>query len=338
MPSDLHSEVLAFSKEHKKAYAAIRRAIQRYGKIAIFRHIKPDYDAQGSQMGLYTFLKDNFPHKDIKFVGDNHVSFTPRLFPPTQSVPEEWFKKGDFLAIVCDVGDPDRIADRRFQHARYKAKFDHHPCKVEIAKRATVCDLEAASAAEIVADFCLTYKGTFLSKEAASYFYIGIVGDSGRFLYSSTSRHTFGVAEELLKRGIEISKIYQKMYEKNIDSLKSQAYVLSHFQLTPHGVSYYLLPKDVQDALHITTEQGKENVNMFSNIAGIHAWCSITEDPNPREPCWRISIRSKGKDISGVASKWGGGGHKQASGAKIDDLSQLDAFLKDLDDLFIDEK
>ena len=75
---------------------------------------------------------------------------------------------------------------------------------------------------------------------------------------------------------------------------------------------------------------------MFSNIAGINAWCSITQDDSPKEPCWRISIRSKGKDISGVANKWGGGGHKQASGAKIDTIDQLDAFIKDLDDLFVE--
>ena len=72
---------------------------------------------------------------------------------------------------------------------------------------------------------------------------------------------------------------------------------------------------------------------MFSNIEEIGIWCSISEDNDPKEPCWRISIRSKKLDISKVANKWGGGGHAQASGAKIKDLSELDAFIKDLDDL-----
>ena len=75
---------------------------------------------------------------------------------------------------------------------------------------------------------------------------------------------------------------------------------------------------------------------MFSNIAGINAWCSITEDPNPKDYCWRISIRSKEKDISGVANKYEGGGHAQASGAKIKDLTKLDEFIADLDALFIE--
>jgi len=327
--------IVEYGKTRKKTYKKIYKAIERYDRIVVFRHIKPDFDAMGTQMGVYTFLKDNFPNKEIHYVGDNHVSFTPRLFPPTEELPNEFFKGGNFLAIVVDVGDPDRIADPRFQHARYKVKIDHHPCKEEIAKRATVCDLNMAAASELACDILLNWKGKTISKEAASYFYIGIVGDSGRFQYSDTSAHTFAVAQELLKTGINISEIYQKMYEKTINSLKVTAYILNHFNVSAHGIAYYLLPCDVQNELHITTELGKENVNLFANIKDVNAWCSITEDPSPKEPCWRISIRSKAKDISQVATKWGGGGHAQASGAKIKDLTELETFIKDLDDLFL---
>ena len=90
MSSNLHPEVLSFGKAHKKEYAAIRRAILRYNKIAVFRHIKPDFDAMGSQMGLVTWLKDNFPEKEVRFLGDNHVTFTPRLFPETENLPNDW--------------------------------------------------------------------------------------------------------------------------------------------------------------------------------------------------------------------------------------------------------
>ncbi|HAS56542.1 MAG TPA: hypothetical protein DD377_02910 [Firmicutes bacterium] len=333
MKNVLNPEITAYYKNHKKVYNSIYKAIERYDRIVIFRHIKPDFDAMGTQMGLYTFLKDNYPDKEIHFVGDNHVSFTPRLFPVTENLNNEWFKGGNFLAIIVDVGDHERIADPRYKHAKYKIKIDHHPCKKEIA-RASLLDTNSASASELAADVCLNFKNKFISKEAARYFYIGIVGDSGRFLYSSTSTHTFAVAEELIKKGISIKDIYLQMYEKTIDSLKSQAYVLSNFKLSPHGVAYYLLPVDVQKELKITPEQGKENVNMFSNIEGINAWCSITEDPNPKDYCWRISIRSKEKDISKIANKYEGGGHAQASGAKIKDLSKLDEFINDLDALF----
>lgn len=335
MKPSLNPEIKSYYKNNRKIYNSIYRAIERYDRIVIFRHIKPDFDAMGTQMGLYTFIKDNFPNKEVHFVGDDHVSFTPRLFPETEKLSNEWFKGGNFLAIICDVGDHERIADPRYKSAKYKVKIDHHPCKKEIAK-ASMLDTSAASASELAADICLNYRGKFISKEAARYFYIGIVGDSGRFMFSSTSTHTFAVAEELMKKGIDIHSIYLEMYEKGIDSLKSQAYVLSNFKLSPHGVAYYVLPVDIQKELNITPELGKENVNMFSNIRGINAWCSITEDPNPKDYCWRISIRSKEKDISLVANKYEGGGHKQASGAKIKDLTKLDEFIADLDALFIE--
>ncbi|MEE3442781.1 MAG: bifunctional oligoribonuclease/PAP phosphatase NrnA, partial [Candidatus Enteromonas sp.] len=273
----MNPEIKKYGEQFKTQYAKIRAAIKHYDKIVVYRHIKPDFDAMGTQMGLVTFLKDNFPNKEIHFVGDNHVSFTPRLFPETERLNDEFYKGKNCLSIICDVGDHERIADPRYVNARTIVKFDHHPFKSEIAK-VSVLDLEAASAAEIVADFCLNWKGMKMSPEAASYFYTGIVGDSGRFLYSSTSPHTFAVAETLIGCGISITSIYQKMYEKTIHSLEIQAYVLTHFHVSPHGVSYYLLPTEVQNELGITSEQGKENVNMFSNIAGINAWCSITQD------------------------------------------------------------
>ena len=334
--SKLDPIIAEYGKAHKKEFHQIYRAIERYEKIVVFRHLKPDYDAMGTQMGMVTFLKDNFPEKEIHFVGDNHVTFTPRIFPETENLPESWFRENKFLAIIVDVGDAERVADPRFKHASYKIKIDHHPCKKEIAK-AKVCDLDMAAAAELAVDILLNWKGKTISKEAAYWFYIGIVGDSGRFLFSSTSPHTFSVAQALLATGIELPPLYQRMYEKNLDSLRSLAYILSHFEVSPHGVAYYCLPKDVQDELHITPEQGKEHVNTFSNIEGINAWCSITEDPNPKDYCWRISIRSKAKDISPIAFKYEGGGHAQASGAKIKDLTVLPKFIEDLDALFIDE-
>ena len=194
---------------------------------------------------------------------------------------------------------------------------------------------DACAAAEILTDILLSFKGNYvLSKQAASYLYSGIAGDSGRFQYSSTSKATFVTASYLLEAGIDLSDVYNRMYQKKLDDLKVTAYILNHFSVSEHGVAYYVLEEKIQKELNITTERGKENVNLFSNIEGINAWCSITEDP--KDNCWRVSIRSKGKAINGVAAKWEGGGHAQASGAKINNLNQLPAFIKDLDDLFLD--
>lgn len=319
------------AKDFKHDYARTLSAIKRYDRIVIFRHIKPDYDAMGTQMGLYTWLKENFPKKEIHFVGDNHVSFTPRLFPETERLNDEFFTK-PFLAIIVDVGNKKRIADPRFKKAKFKIKIDHHP-DVEHWGNISMVNTAYCASAEFVVNMLLNFKGDYtISSEAAKYFYMGIVGDSGRFMYSSTTDHTFVIAKYLVETGIKISPIYQQMYMKKIDDLKVVAYLLNNFKVSEHGVAYYILTKNIQDELQITSERGKENVNLFANIDGINAWCSITEDTT--DHCWRISIRSKEKSINEVAQKWEGGGHAQASGAKINKIEELPLFINDLDSLF----
>lgn len=328
----LSPEIKALGKKFKTEISQIENAIRKYDRIAIFRHIMPDYDALGTQLGLYHFIKDNFPNKEVKIFGDNHVTFTPRLFPEMNRDGDSWFDK-PFLAIIVDVSNKSRIADPRFEKAEYIIKIDHHP-NVESFANVNVVDTSTAAASELVVAILLNFKHKYeISTASATNFYIGIVGDSGRFQYSSTSALTFGVASVLISKGIVLNEIYSKMYLKQIDDLAVTAYILNNYKISPKGVAYYVLDSKIQKDLKITTERGKENVNLFSNIQGINIWCSITQDEDPKEPCWRISIRSRDYVINGVATEFGGGGHAQASGAKITTLAELPKFIDALDAL-----
>lgn len=328
----LDKSIKELIKKNKKSYKQVLSMIKKYDKIVIFRHEMPDYDALGTQMGLATWLKENFKEKEIHVTGQNHVCFTPRLYPYMEEMKDAWFDNNEFLAIVVDTGNTARISDKRYQKAKNIIKIDHHPNKEPYGDIVIVND-ELASCAELVANM-LVYFNKKLSKEAAHYFYSGIAGDSGRFLYNSTSAHTFAIAQILIETGFNLSKdVYQKMYQKNIDDLKVTAYVLNDFKVSKGGVAYYVLPSDVQEKLKITTERGKENVNLFANIEGINAWCSITEDP--KEGLWRVSIRSKETPINGVAQMFEGGGHDQASGCKLHDIKDLPKLIAELDKLFI---
>ena len=328
----LDKSIKELIKKNKKSYKQVLSLIKKYDKIVIFRHEMPDYDALGTQMGLATWLKENFKEKEIHVTGQNHVCFTPRLYPYMEEMEDAWFENNEFLAIVVDTGNTARISDKRYQKAKNIIKIDHHPNKEPYGDIVIVND-ELASCAELVANM-LVYFNKKLSKEAAHYFYSGIAGDSGRFLYNSTSAHTFAIAQILIETGFNLSKdVYQKMYQKNIDDLKVTAYVLNDFKVSKGGVAYYVLPSDVQEKLKITTERGKENVNLFANIEGINAWCSITEDS--KEGLWRVSIRSKETPINGVAQMFEGGGHDQASGCKLHDIKDLPKLIAELDKLFI---
>ena len=326
------NEAKVFQKEYNQILAKIKSA----KKIAVFRHIMPDFDALGTQFGLATWIKDNFPEKEVRCFGDNHVTFTPRgLFPETDKLNDSWFDD-DFLAIIVDVGDKKRIADPRFMKAKFKIKIDHHP-KTDDIFDLVVLDTSKSAAAELVVNMLLSFKGKFVfSKQAAEYFYIAIVGDSGRFQYSSTTPHTFDIAGYLLEKGINITDIYEKMYLKTLEDLEVTKFIMNNYKIDEYGVAYYVLTNSDLDRLNITTERGKDNVNLFSNIEGVKIWCSITEDVT--EPCFRVSIRSRNYVINGVAAEFKGGGHAQASGAQIKDLSELPDLIKALDKVIIEQK
>ena len=243
--------ILKQAQKFEKEYKEILENIKKFDKIAVFRHIMPDFDALGTQFGLATWLKDNFKDKDIKILGDNHVTFTPKgLYPETDKVNDSWFND-DFLAIIVDVGDEKRIADPRFKRAKFTIKLDHHP-ETDKIFNISVVDTSLCAASELVTNMLLSFGEEYtLTKEAASYFYSAIVGDSGRFLFGSTSRHTFEISSELLARNIQIVPLYEKMYEKGIDDLKFMQFVLNNFKITPEGTAYYVLTqKDLLKRIH----------------------------------------------------------------------------------------
>ena len=326
----LNSEILKFSKKFNKQYKDIIRLIKEYDYIAIFRHVRPDFDAYACQFGLYTWIKDNFPQKEVKAFGDNHISFAGRIYPNTDKVSDTWFSH-KFLAIICDVPNRSRTSDPRYEKADKIIRIDHH-IKLEEFGHIQLVDPNCIACAEIIGNFMIkNSKKYFISKQTASYLFSGIVGDSGRFQYANTSSHTFAVSQYLVSTGFDLPHIYQEMYLKPINDLEVRKYILNNYQVTEKGVAYYILDRKALSALNLTTEQGKDNINIFSNIDGINIWMSITEDLT--ENIFRVSIRSKEIHVDLIANKYEGGGHHLAVGAKLKSLSELPNLLKDLDNL-----
>ena len=323
----IYSRTIQFEKE----IDATLEAIKKYDRIVVFRHQKPDYDAIGSQLGLVYFLKDNFPKKEVHYVGDDHVSLTGRCFPKMEVLDDAWFEK-PFLGIVLDCSVKDRIADERFAKAETLIKIDHHP-NVDPYGDIMIVDTSMAAAGELLANILLSFDGDYkIGKESATNLYKAIVGDSGRFLYESTTVHTFRICEILLATGLDLSQVYLEMYNKSLSDLEVQAYILRHYHVTKNGIAYYVLNDETLKRFNLPPERGKDNVNIFAHFDGIHAWLSVTEDVSKGE--WRVSIRSEHESIQDIAEKYNGGGHDQASGAKLKSLDELDSLLKDLDEKF----
>jgi len=141
------------------------------------------------------------------------------------------------------------------------------------------------------------------------------------------------IASKLFEIGLDLNNVYHNMYLHDENDLKVIAHILNNYKTSKHGVAYFVLTKNDLATFHITTNQGKDHVNLFHFVDGINIWCAITEDL--KENCFRVSLRSEIVPINEVATKWRGGGHKNASGAKLLSLSELNDFINDLDNLLI---
>ena len=317
-------------KENIYKYDEVIELIKKYDTIVIYRHELPDFDASGTQNGLATWLKDSFPNKKIYRLGNNFEEFTPSLFPENDEIDES--SLGDFLAIIVDTSTEKRIDNKSYQLAKNIIKFDHHP-NSETYGDINIINPELSSCSELLINFIIYHSKDYpLSKEASKFFYIGIVGDSQRFLISSTSYQTLDAASYCLKKDINfIDDVYQPMYVKSIEDFEVQKYILNNYKISKHGVAYYVLKIAELEKLNIKPEQTKKYLSTFANVKEIGIWCSITEDPDTHE--YWVSIRSKKVIISHIAKEYRGGGHDLASGANLKSLDELDEFIDKLDNL-----
>ena len=319
-----------------KAAKTLKQKIEEFDYIVIFRHQSPDFDAFGSQLGLKTWILDNYPTKTVKAVGNNHVCFTNTLYPEMDVVSDEEIASKKFLAIICDTGDTKRIDDKRYELAKYRIKFDHHPPRELYGDSNFIID-ELSSCSELITDVLThsTFKGYTLSKLSAKYLFSGIVGDSGRFQFPSTTVSTFNAAAKLLKTGIDMQKdVYQPMYLKSVKDLEVSKYLLNNYKLSEHNtVAYYFMDDEHQRLFDINVDRGKENLSFFSSFREIKIWVSFTEDVENNN--WRVSIRSRDIKVNDVAEKYRGGGHNNACGARVITKEEALNLINDLDKLTI---
>lgn len=174
------------------SFEKIVQAIKKHETIIIHRHVRPDPDALGSQGALMHVIKETYPSKNVYVVGSADPSLT---FLLEMDIIDDDVYKGA-LVIVCDTANAARIDDTRFDQGDMLIKIDHHP---DVDKYGDIryVNTTASSTSEIIYDLFLYAKnnGFNMNDEAARLIYGGIVGDTGRFLFPSTTKKTFQYAK-----------------------------------------------------------------------------------------------------------------------------------------------
>lgn len=297
--------------------------IQNYETIIIHRHVRPDPDAYGSQGGLAEIIKASYPDKKVYTVGKEETSLN---FMRRLNVIEDSVYNGA-LVIVCDTANQERICDSRYTLGEKLIKIDHHPNEDPYGDVLWV-DTNASSVSEMIYEFYLfgKDKGLKMNDEAARLLYGGIVGDTGRFLFPSTTEKTFAYAGELIHYNFSRTELYDQMYELKAHIVKLNGHILQNFELRPNGVASMILSKQVLDEFGAVPSEASLLVGTLGNVAGIKAWVFFIEE----EDQIRVRLRSKGPVINGVARKYNGGGHPLAAGASIYSWDKADEVIQEL--------
>ncbi len=298
--------------------------IKKYDRIILHRHNRPDGDAMGSQIGLKHLILENFPGKTVYMVGDEAKRFSFMEDSVMDEIPDSAYEGA--LAIVLDTSAKALISDDRYPLAEATLRFDHHIfcekiCDVEVTDTSfeSCCGLLTC-----FAESCALK----INALAATSLYTGMVTDSGRFRYDSTTAKTFHLASLLLEQPIDTNELYGQLYADDFAKVQLRAKFVLKMDFTAHKVAYIYTTLEEAKALNVETFTiSREMVNCMANIRGVDIWVNFTET----ETGVLCEIRSSKFNINPVAVKYGGGGHAKASGATVADRETAMAMLQDLD-------
>ncbi len=300
------------------------KLIETYDRIIIHRHSHPDGDALGCQIGLAQLIKDNFRGKEVYMVGDE-AKRLPFVDVKMDELPDEAYRGA--LAVILDCGSSRLICDDRYKLAEKTLRFDHHIYCEKIADL-DVVDSTYESACGLVAMFAKVC-GLKLSPASATALYMGMVTDSGRFAFDSTTARTFELAAFLLSQPIDLNTLYYNLYAEDFSEIIEKADNMHKIRFTGNNVAYIYTSREELPASDAAPIVSSGLVGLMRDIKDVFIWVNFTESDDGVH----AELRSNRYDINPIAVKYGGGGHKKASGCTVPDKATAMQLLDDLNAL-----
>ncbi len=305
-------------------FEAVLDCIKNYNTIIIHRHARPDGDAMGSQIGMKHIILENFPDKTVYMVGDSSGYLSFMKDSVMDNVDDSTYNGA--LAILLDFASPHLASDERYTLADKTARIDHH-IYCDTFTDIEVVDSSYESCCGMVTAFAVE-SGLKINAVAGEALYTGMLTDSGRFRYDSTSSRTFKLASELIDTGFDTNELYRNLYSDDFENKLLKAKFTLKIQLTENNVAYIYTTRDELGELgNNVFSISRGMVATMSDVKGVDIWVNFTES----EEGVLCELRSSRFNINPIAVKYGGGGHEKASGACVSDRNTAMQMLADLD-------
>jgi len=303
----------------KPAPQIIRRILDSIRDLETFcvvGHIRPDGDCIGSQLGLALALRDQ--GKKVCCWNEDAVPQKLRFLDPDKLFQKPHGGETFDCVIATDCASFERLgsAGRHIADRKLFINIDHHTSNTRYADINWV-DGKEPSCGELIYRMIRAANWS-MSKAIADCLFTAVSTDTGSFQYPSTRPQTYYVAGDLVKRGADLAKICDEVYQSySLSRVRLLRHVYNKFRLTHDDqIAYFWLKKKDFARTGAETADAEGLIDHVRDIEPVVVACAF-EEIEPE--LTRISLRSKNGrvNVNEIAAEFGGGGHKAAAGARI---------------------
>jgi phosphoesterase RecJ-like protein len=297
---------------------AVAAALREHDRFLVTTHENPDGDALGSLLATTLMLEELGKDAVMYLYGDAPIPTEYQFMELerlTRAFPEDAAER---VLVAVDCANEDRIGHDLdlVRGAPLTINIDHHHDNTRFGELNLIVS-GASSTGEVLRDV-LQELDLPLTPEIAEALYIALVTDTGRFQYANTTPKALRLAAELVDAGADVHSIFQQVYESvQFQKLKLLARALERAQVYEGGriVVSYLLRTDFSE-LSAPDPYSEGIIDYLRAVEGADMAVLIREPPRLSGPERRISLRASTDelDVSAIARKSGGGGHRQAAG------------------------
>ncbi|MBN1354799.1 bifunctional oligoribonuclease/PAP phosphatase NrnA [bacterium] len=296
----------------------LKTLIREAGKFLVTTHIHPDGDAAGSSTALALCLRKNNASVDLVLATEIGERFRFLFKGETVLSPEQMQTSYD-AAFILDVGSEDRTGfHQKLRELNCPLiNIDHHVTNEGFADY-DILDPDASSTCELLYRLMQTFELP-VDAEIACRLYVGILTDSRFFQNVNVRPETFQTARELLSTGLDHAAIVTHLTQsRSLSDLKVLGLGLSNCRTRANGKIIYTIYRN-EDFLGLNAEDRHAwSAGIFSHLISLKSAlvsASFIESDRGKTFC---EFRSKsGFDVSVIAARFGGGGHRSASGCSV---------------------
>ena len=312
--------------------AAVVDVLRGNERFLVTSHENPDGDALGSLLAMHLALVELGKDSVMVLAGEAPLPGEYGFLDVVgagllREVPADLLER---VLVAVDCAQETRLTDARLLDVPVVVNIDHHHDNTRFGTVNLVAD-EASSTAELLADI-FAEAGLSLTPAIAEALYTGLVTDTGRFQYTNTTPTALRLAADLVEAGADFHRVFQGVYESmHFAKLKLLARALGRASLHADGrvVISYLLRDDFGE-VGAAEPYSEGIIDVLRAVEGVELAALIREPPRDSGPARKISLRSSTDrvDVSAIARKSGGGGHRQAAGFSSDlSLEEVIAFI-----------